>query len=500
MQFWLKNIRKITLILALAVSILIYAHYSNIPIQDLKNIKLNEAYGFASLILLYISLLLSPLYKTFPLLPFKAILLHARRAIGVSAFYFAWLHLYFAFFKLLGGFSGLGFLDHRYQIALLYGLIGVLIMTAMAATSFDLMVRVLGKYWKYLHRLIYAGAILILLHVVLLGSHYLNLATPIAQITLFAVLLLLLLEAIRFDRYVTSKFPATKKFSWVFALIFGAIAIGLYAYLNPNSSQNASTFNIHAAHLKQAAQNSANPPVNRYNLSLQTTGALLPGKPVQLTFKVYDADTGSPITEFTPVLDKLAHLVIVDGELQYFAHLHPELQPDGTFMVSAIFPKADVYHLYLNYMPAGGQEQQVGQTLQIGSAAARPANTPPDKTFTKTFGAYQVTLKDVNLNAASISSGSQTITFEIKDSSGNPVTNLKPYLGSFGHLVMINEKTYQYIHVHPASQPNAPFGGPEVAFLPLGLYKPIEPGTYRLFAQFDINDQILVADFTVNVQ
>jgi hypothetical protein len=65
---------------------------------------------------------------------------------------------------------------------------------------------------------------------------------------------------------------------------------------------------------------------------------------------------------------------------------------------------------------------------------------------------------------------------------------------------MINEQTYQYIHIHPASQPTAPFGGPDITFLPLGLYKPIDPGIYRMFAQFNINDQILVADFTINVR
>jgi hypothetical protein len=99
--------------------------------------------------------------------------------------------------------------------------------------------------------------------------------------------------------------------------------------------------------------------------------------------------------------------------------------------------------------------------------------------------------------------GNQTISFTVKDATTHkPITTLKPYLASFGHLVMIDESTYTYLHVHPftlvAPPPNAN-GGPTVDFLPIGIYGPIKPGIYRLFAQFNPDGNLFTADFTVKV-
>jgi hypothetical protein len=101
-----------------------------------------------------------------------------------------------------------------------------------------------------------------------------------------------------------------------------------------------------------------------------------------------------------------------------------------------------------------------------------------------------------------MSLGKQVVTFEIKDSSGEPITDLKPYLGSFGHLVMVNQETYDYLHVHPyeiRSLSPDENGGPKVSFLPIGLYGPIKSGVYRTYGQFNHNGQLFVADFTLEV-
>jgi hypothetical protein len=68
---------------------------------------------------------------------------------------------------------------------------------------------------------------------------------------------------------------------------------------------------------------------------------------------------------------------------------------------------------------------------------------------------------------------------------------------------MINAKTYDYLHVHPINltvpKPNEN-GGPTVTFLPLGLYGPIKPGIYRVFAQFNPDNKLFTANFTVKVE
>ena len=197
------------------------------------------------------------------------------------------------------------------------------------------------------------------------------------------------------------------------------------------------------------------------------------------------------------------HLIVVDRRLKNFDHIHPEFKDDH-FEITTKFPADGVYHLYINFKAVGGLEQQFAFEIPVGSKEAEKASQPVDTSLTKTFGDYQVTLETTDLNAGKLSIGQQTIKFNLKDAkTNNPVGNLKPFLAAFGHLTMINEQTYDYVHVHPSNQnPPSPTdsSGPDVDFLPLGLYGPIKPGIYRLFAQFNPDGKLFTADFTVNIK
>lgn len=97
----------------------------------------------------------------------------ARRAIGVSCFFFASLHASLAFFGLLGGFPGLRFLGTNYIVSASLGFAALCILSLMTATSFDSAVSYLGKRWKMIHRLVYAAGILIIIHFLAVGgSHF----------------------------------------------------------------------------------------------------------------------------------------------------------------------------------------------------------------------------------------------------------------------------------------------------------------------------------------
>ena len=47
---------------------------------------------------------------------------------------------------------------------------------------------------------------------------------------------------------------------------------------------------------------------------------------------------------------------------------------------------------------------------------------------------------------------------------GEPVTDLQPYLGAYGHLVALRDGDLGYLHVHPDGEPGAGTPGPEIAF------------------------------------
>ena len=72
---------------------------------------------------------------------------------------------------------------------------------------------------------------------------------------------------------------------------------------------------------------------------------------------------------------------------------------------------------------------------------------------------------------------------------GEPVTDLEPYLGAFGHLVALRAGDLGYLHVHPEEGE----AGPGVEFATAFP----TPGTYRLFLDFQHRGVVHTAAFTV---
>jgi DMSO/TMAO reductase YedYZ heme-binding membrane subunit len=179
-----------------------------VPAGSLQIIRTEQIYGFISLLLLYVAILASPLTKVFPNLPGKESYLHARRAIGVSAFYYAALHVYLTFFKQLSGFGGIKYLSPSYEQSLLFGLFGLAVLFVMAATSFDWVVSHMGyKHWKLLHRLIYLASLAILLHVMLIGPHYDSGLTLLGALTYLAAAFLIIMEITRIRLAIKKRRP-----------------------------------------------------------------------------------------------------------------------------------------------------------------------------------------------------------------------------------------------------------------------------------------------------
>jgi len=513
----LRSLRWITAYVSMMIAgigclIILYL----VPSSQIKIIRLDQFFAFLSVIYLYLALLISPLYHSFKTIPFHKQAIEIRRTIGIASFTFALIHSLFAFFGQLNGFKGLLFLADNYVVSLAIGFVGLEILMVLAFTSFDRAVDYLSfRKWKMLHRLVYLASFLILIHTYLLGSHFLSLTNPIPIVTFLLIAILSLLEARRFDYYLEREKDLSLKVGISF-LVVSAAVISYLVFTLP--SKNTSSFGIHAQHilLAQQAQNNQLPsnlqgipgfngdPNLRYTTSFIPEDIVEPNTKTTLKFKVYNSSTGQEVKLFSYFYTKLIHLVIVDESLSYFSHIHPEQTEDG-FVISTTFPKAGLYHLYTDFQPLGGVEQQMGFSLQVGDQKdVKKGIMLPDNKLTKVFGDYLVTMNFPRpLLAKKLSVGNQKITFTIKDAkTKKPITNLKPYLASFGHLTMINEATFDYVHVHPNSltpPPSNASSGPNIEFIPLGIYGPIKPGIYRVFAQFNPNNKLITTDFTIKV-
>ncbi len=522
MHSLLKNIRFYVLTSGILLSFGIYFFIVTVTQAGvIQVIKLEQIYSFLSLVYLYFSLLAGPFCYRFHSFPWREEYLKARRAIGVLAFYFAFLHFVLTFFGQLDGFSGLGFLDNKYLLALFLGAVGLLILFLLTVTSLDYAVKKMKfKNWKLLHRLVYFAGILILVHVLMLGSHYSDLSAIIPQLTFFALAFLLILEAPRFDKLI-KKIIRVPQFSLSVLITLVLISTFYFAFLFPFTPKTNGTFSfdIHAAHRQLAKEVAAN-QINtnnipglqgdktlRYTVNFIKPDVIVPNQDTTLRFEVYNAANGSKVTFFKLDYGKVMHLIIVNNELTYFAHIHPTLTDNG-FVITTQFPKPDIYRLYLNFLPLGAIEQQVGFSLPVGFDGDIRDTFPkdkPDTNLTKVFGDYEVTLDTHGpLNASEMTLGNEKLSFTVKDAkTKKPITTLKPFMQAFGHLTMINEQTYDYIHVHPSNltppPPNAN-GGPTVDFLPIGIYGPFKPGIYKAFAEFSTKiGEDFDTDFTIKV-
>jgi DMSO/TMAO reductase YedYZ heme-binding membrane subunit len=488
---------------------------------NIQIIRLTQFYSLTSVTYLYLALLAGPLTYTFRFLPFRQHYLKARRALGVSAFYFGLLHGSIAFFGQLGGFAGLAYLSSNYLIAISLSFTALVILSAMAITSFDFVIaKMKFKRWKMLHRFVYLGSVFILIHALMLGTHFRDLSATIPQIMFIAVFFLLILEGLRFDYFIQNKFSTLPKFGLTYVLIsvfFGAALY--YIFIPPGAIPD---FGIHSAHIQLAKDiqtgTVSNLPGNtpkipgldgdrtkRYSVDLKWPDKILPNQETEFNFNVYDASSGNKVFLFKKIYGKVVHMIIVDSELKYFTHIHPEQTANG-FTIKTQLPKEGRYHIYLDFQPFGAIEQQIAHTVFVGDVEKPALSTAtPDTNLTKTFGDYEVTLKyPTPLKSAEISVGQQVFTYTIKDAKTKQgITNLKPYLEAFGHLVMINQQTFDYVHVHPRDltvPPPDSNGGPTVEFMPIGIYGAIKPGIYRVFGQFNPDNKLFTSDFTVEIK
>ena len=197
-RFWILT-SGITLSFFIAGSIQFF-----IPEGSLQTIRIEQTFAFISFLLLYLAVLASPFTKVFPKLSINPFYLHARRAIGVLSFYYAFLHVYISFFTQLNGFDGLQFLNAQYSLSILFGFIALGILAIMTLTSMDWVVRMMHfKKWKLLHRLVYIAGISILIHVIIIGPHFMNISA-LGILTYTALAFLGILEILRIRRAITN--------------------------------------------------------------------------------------------------------------------------------------------------------------------------------------------------------------------------------------------------------------------------------------------------------
>lgn len=203
-RLFLNNTRFYILVATFLLSLgVLAATRLLIPDDQLFVIRLQQIFGLLCILYWYAALVISPIGYVIGKQRMKKVEF-SRRAIGVSAFYFALLHAAVALWGQLGGFSGLAYLPQIFQWSLLGGLGALIILFIMAITSFDAVVRWMTfKKWKWLHRLVYIGGVVAVLHIWSIGTHLAY--TPVQVVALIALIVLAGLELFRVTKLLNRK-------------------------------------------------------------------------------------------------------------------------------------------------------------------------------------------------------------------------------------------------------------------------------------------------------
>lgn len=209
---------------------------------------------------------------------------------------------------------------------------------------------------------------------------------------------------------------------------------------------------------------------------------------VNLTIQINDKD-GKPVKDFDIQHEKLMHLIVVSKDLSYFDHLHPEYKGDGLFTTTLNFPAGGEYKLYADYVPKGASKVVKNHTVTVVGEKAQTTPLKPDENLTKVVDGKEITLSFDELKAGK----DVTLNFNIKDhKTGRPITNLQPYLGAVGHVVIISEDTEEYLHVHPMDEKAK---GPDAKF----MTKFPKSGIYKIWGQFQHEGKVITVPFVVKV-
>lgn len=179
--------------------------------------------------------------------------------------------------------------------------------------------------------------------------------------------------------------------------------------------------------------------------------------------------------------DKLIHLIIVSEDLNEFFHLHP-VQKDSHSFQQEITLTGSSYRAFVDINPKG--KNYIIEPIPFSAGDDSYANNHMhhglniDKQNTKEINGKIVEFKHQQLEAG------RDLEFHFKIKNATP----QPYLGALGHVVIIDEKVENFIHVHPTSDKNTIFQ----AYFD-------KSGKYKLWAEFKFDDEVFVYPYVIEV-
>ena len=101
-----------------------------------------------------------------------------------------------------------------------------------------------------------------------------------------------------------------------------------------------------------------------------TPRAPRPGESVRLAFTVRHPSTRQTVDEFALVHEKPYHLFVISQDMEFYAHIHPERQGDGSYAINLTLPKPGRYRLWTQ-IQRRGRVSTAQFTIEVATPTGR---------------------------------------------------------------------------------------------------------------------------------
>lgn len=206
------------------------------------------------------------------------------------------------------------------------------------------------------------------------------------------------------------------------------------------------------------------------------------GETSEFRFTIFTADR-APVTDYGLVQDQRMELILVRRDMTEYQYLTPTMKPDGTWTVPVRLDEPGSYRAFVTFRPGKAAEPvTLGVDLE-SPGEVEPQAVPQPREIVDVDG-YTVIL-----NGTVVAGGVSRLYATVLQGEDS-VTDLDPYLGARGHLVMLREGDLGLLRVRPVPASKT---GPTISFeasVPT-------PGYYRIFLDFQHRGELRTAEFTV---
>lgn len=186
--------------------------------------------------------------------------------------------------------------------------------------------------------------------------------------------------------------------------------------------------------------------------------------------------------------EKKIHLIIVNDDLSYFDHIHPEYTEDGSYTVPTKFPAPGNYTVFADFKPVGGNHTVDKMKVAVKGNAPEQKKYSGNKLTSNSEDGFSVTLEPQGV----LTANQQTSIIGTVMQNGKVVdpNALEDFLGAKAHMVVVSLNDKEYLHVHPGVEDGK-----------FDLHTTFEKaGVYRGWIQFQSKGKVHTTDFVLNVQ